>query len=252
MMIDHIFIASQQQGKDAEQLVNLGFIEGSSRVHKGQGTTNRKFYFNNFFLEIIWVHDEQELCHERNKQMGLADRIANSIQLAGNVDANVTGKVSDYPNNRYNPVDDNFDANNISPFGLCLVNDDSSHGLFADAVKYQPDYFPANMPISIIKNQHQACLPYTFRLPFKSSINQNKIQNDEPKQDGTKALGIKALTQAVFEYNQPIEDAYLDFFTDATQIIMRQSNRIWLTLTFDYAKSNTVKHIDSLRLTLRY
>ncbi len=53
MKIDHIFIFSNEHGKEANELVELGFTEGSNRVHKGQGTTNRKFYFENFYLEIL-------------------------------------------------------------------------------------------------------------------------------------------------------------------------------------------------------
>lgn len=61
MEIDHIFIFSKNEGKEADNLVEFGLEEGSHRIHKGQGTANRKFYFENFFLEILWVIDEEEV-----------------------------------------------------------------------------------------------------------------------------------------------------------------------------------------------
>ncbi|MEL6846826.1 MAG: VOC family protein, partial [Bacteroidota bacterium] len=61
MLIDHIFIFSDTEGSEADLLVKAGFAEGSSRIHPGQGTRNRKFYFDNFFLELLWVHDEEEI-----------------------------------------------------------------------------------------------------------------------------------------------------------------------------------------------
>ena len=59
MEIDHIFIFTDDKGQVADKLVESGFVEGSNRVHIGKGTTNRKFYFKNFFLEILWVHNEK-------------------------------------------------------------------------------------------------------------------------------------------------------------------------------------------------
>ena len=61
MEIDHIFIFSNNSGKEAKNLIEFGLTEGSSRVHKEQGTKNRKFYFENFFLEILWVINEEEI-----------------------------------------------------------------------------------------------------------------------------------------------------------------------------------------------
>jgi len=71
MTIDHIFIFTTDFGKIADELIEFGLTEGSGRVHIGQGTTNRKFYFDNFFLEIIWVHNEKEINSEPIKPIGL-------------------------------------------------------------------------------------------------------------------------------------------------------------------------------------
>ncbi|MFK7787387.1 MAG: hypothetical protein AB8B56_19845 [Crocinitomicaceae bacterium] len=38
MEVDHIFIFLDNQGKEADELLEFGFTEGSSRRHPGQGT----------------------------------------------------------------------------------------------------------------------------------------------------------------------------------------------------------------------
>jgi hypothetical protein len=146
MDIDHIFIFTDDNGKIADQLVEFGLSEGSSRVHIGQGTTNRKFYFSNFFLEILWVHDVNEIQSALIEPTGLWQRA-------------------------------NFKENNYSPFGLCLVNRVETNLLFENAVKYQPEYFPQGLSIDILKNDTQPNLPCTFRLPFKG---QKKMRLNQP------------------------------------------------------------------------
>jgi hypothetical protein len=44
----------------AEDLVDAGLVEGSSNTHSGQGTANRRFFFESGFLELLWVHDACE------------------------------------------------------------------------------------------------------------------------------------------------------------------------------------------------
>ena len=109
MHIDHIFIFSQNQGQEADELVNFGLTEGSSRVHTGQGTTNRKFYFENFFLEILWVHKEKEIRSEPVATTRLWER-------------------------------SNFESNSLLPFGLCLANTDDTDTIFQGSNRYQPEY----------------------------------------------------------------------------------------------------------------
>jgi len=46
MKPNHIFIFCDNHDEVANELIEFGFIEGSSRIHPNQGTRNRKFYFN--------------------------------------------------------------------------------------------------------------------------------------------------------------------------------------------------------------
>ena len=45
----------------ADRLEDSGFAEGSRNHHPGQGTANRRFFFDNAFIEFIWVEDEDEI-----------------------------------------------------------------------------------------------------------------------------------------------------------------------------------------------
>jgi hypothetical protein len=59
--LDHIFICTEIGAPEADQLVAFGLTEGSSNLHLGQGTANRRFFFYNAMLELLWVRDEREV-----------------------------------------------------------------------------------------------------------------------------------------------------------------------------------------------
>jgi Glyoxalase-like domain len=57
--VDHAFIACSPGAPEAGALLRLGFIEGQGNTHPGQGTANRRFFFENFMLELLWVADRR-------------------------------------------------------------------------------------------------------------------------------------------------------------------------------------------------
>ncbi|RXR30684.1 hypothetical protein EQG68_11555 [Flavobacterium piscinae] len=214
MNIDHIFIFTNDNGKVADELVDFGLTEGSKRIHVGQGTTNRKFYFENFFLEILWVHNENEIKSDKTKPLGLWQRAE-------------------------------YKTNHFSPFGLCIVNADDTDTIFENAYKYQPDYFPQGMEIDIIKNEEQSDLPWTFRLPFKE---QKKHENEPTKHKNE----ICVLTNAIFEYKTISENKFIDYFKNQIHIQFIESSRNWLNLIFDNGKQRKKQDFEKLKLTIEY
>ena len=76
-------------------------------------------FFENFFLEVLWVIDETEIRSELTSKTKLWER-------------------------------SQFNKNNFSPFGLCLVNSKMTDKLFEQSQIYQPNYFPKGMSIDII------------------------------------------------------------------------------------------------------
>ncbi|XOV94145.1 MAG: hypothetical protein ACFHWX_05445 [Bacteroidota bacterium] len=214
MNIDHIFIFSQNEGKEADDLVDFGLSEGSSRYHIGQGTRNRKFHFRNFFLEIIWVQNEKDIKNMITRPSELYKR------------AELLEK-------------------DISPFGLCISNTEDSDELFKNTYRYQPEYFPEGFPIELIKNENQPSLPWTFRLPMIAQ----RSHGSEPIDH---AVGLKNLTGATFEYSGAVKDDFLTYFDAEDQIHFEKSSRNWLTLSFDEAKEEKSKEFKEISLTIRY
>lgn len=215
MEIDHIFIFSNKNGKEADVLIDFGFIEGSSRIHPGQGTTNRKFYFGNFFLEILWVINEQEIQSEITSITKLWER-------------------------------SQFKKNDYSPYGLCLVNSNSTDKIFSESEIYQPNYFPKGMSIDIITNEQNPELPWTFRLPYRGE----KKPHDEPIEH---LNGIKLLTRAEFEIKMEIEKTEFEsYFKNVESIKFSKGNHANLILEFDNNVQGKIKEFSELNLKIRY
>lgn len=213
MEIDHIFIFSSNQGKETDDLVDFGFTEGSNRVHPGQGTVNRKIYFENFFLEIVWVHKEAEIRSENVATTKLWER-------------------------------SNFINNGYSPFGLGFVNTPDTDKLFKHAIRYQPEYFPAGTSFEILTNELNPCLPWTFRMPLSGPKKQI-----EPIDH---ANGIRKLTRAIFEMPTMEGTEFTSMLEANAQVKFRQGSKNTLILEFDAGRNRQLKKFDKLNLVIRY
>lgn len=60
LRVHHVFVLTTVGAPEAGELLAAGLIEGSPNIHPGQGTANRRFFFESGYLECFWVHDEQE------------------------------------------------------------------------------------------------------------------------------------------------------------------------------------------------
>ena len=72
--MDHAFIACAKGAPEAAALQRLGLTEGPGNTHPGQGTANRRFFFENFMLELVWVADPAEAQNDRTRRTRLWDR----------------------------------------------------------------------------------------------------------------------------------------------------------------------------------
>ncbi|MEM6346899.1 MAG: VOC family protein [Bacteroidota bacterium] len=214
MEIDHIFIFSDQEGREADQLVEAGFWEGSSRVHPGQGTRNRKFYFDNFFLELLWVHDKAE------------------IERSATAAVQQLGQRSQHA------------QNGQSPYGLCLKNAKSSDPVFVKSDFYQPDYFPEGWPIATLPHLDAPQLPWTFRLPFRNAL----PRPDEPREHHN---GVRRLTKATFLLPaENAQHAFLQHFEQDPLVNFETANQLGLILEFDDKRLGKEITMSSLGLSL--
>ena len=72
--LDHVFICCSAGAPEGDALVRLGLDEGSPNTHPGQGTANRRFFFRNAFLELLWVSDPAEARSEQTRRTKLWER----------------------------------------------------------------------------------------------------------------------------------------------------------------------------------
>lgn len=121
--LHHIFVCTSVGAPEAQTLLDAGLVEGSGNIHPGQGTANRRFFFDRGYLELLWVHDKVEARAELTAPTRLWDRWVERGQTT-------------------------------NPFGLCLS---SSSGLDDNLAfptwTYQPDYLPARRSILFADNQ---------------------------------------------------------------------------------------------------
>jgi Glyoxalase-like domain len=59
-VLDHVFILCAPGAPEADLLLRLGLREGAPNTHPGQGTACRRFFFQNLYLELLWVADATE------------------------------------------------------------------------------------------------------------------------------------------------------------------------------------------------
>jgi hypothetical protein len=74
MELDHVLICTSFGAPEAARLADLGLTEGVSNTHPGHGTTNRRFFFSNAYLELLWVHNEVEARSEQVYRTRLWER----------------------------------------------------------------------------------------------------------------------------------------------------------------------------------
>ena len=136
--LDHIFILTQTAGAPAaDKLVEFGLLEGPPNTHPGQGTANRRFFFQNVMLELLWVADAEE------SQASDLSVIWHRSQQPG-----------------------------ASPFGVCLrpLRTPPDEKPFP-GWRYTPGYLPEPLSIWVGENAQTLSEPFMFYLDFAKCQN---------------------------------------------------------------------------------
>jgi hypothetical protein len=133
MEIDHIFICVRPGAPEAEALARFGLVEGSGNAHPGQGTANRRFFFDNAFIELLWLADAAEANSEATRPTMLFQRL--------------TGE-----------------AAQVSPFGLCFRPSGGEKRAPFPSWQYRPAYLPPGLAVDVA--DAPAAEPMWFFLAF--------------------------------------------------------------------------------------
>jgi hypothetical protein len=134
--LDHLFVWVACDGKEAEKLKAFGLSEGTPNEHPGQGTACRRFFFDNAYLELLWVSDPTEAQSSIVRPIHLWERWIARRQGA-------------------------------CPFGFVFRPDRDAHDLIPfPASEYRPPYLPEPLSLYVGTNAGTLTEPLLFYLPF--------------------------------------------------------------------------------------
>jgi hypothetical protein len=198
--IDHLFILTDVGAEVADRLVSLGFIEGSSNIHRGQGTANRRFFFRNVMLELLWVHSPLEAQSAPIRRTRLWERWVERDRLC--------------------------------PFGICLRSSNGSDAALPFASwEYRPPYLPENLIIAVGNNSEILTEPMLFQTPFGQRPDLFSPERAQPLEH---PLGLREITRV--EIVTPVStgrSSEMQVGLDLPQVNLRVGSGYYLELGFD-------------------
>jgi hypothetical protein len=135
--LDHFFVAVRTPESGAAALRNAGFAEGPSQDHPGQGTASRGVFFENAYLELIWLTDRVEAESAAIRRTRLRERTE-------------PGSVA-------------------CPFGIALRGQEGPvTPLPFETWEYRPPYVPEGTFIPVGENSENLREPLLFLLPWRT------------------------------------------------------------------------------------
>jgi hypothetical protein len=201
MELDHVYICTDKKAPAGDLLVKFGLTEGSANTHPGQGTANRRFFFHNMMLELLWVENMEEVTSSKTKPMKLYEKCM------------LRGK-------------------GISPFGLGFRRtkemDDNAPFPSWD---YQPIYLPDTLRIQVAKDT-PISEPMYFYLFFAIRQDQYAEEKKEPIEHKVPLRETTSVKVYINQQNSLSESAEL--IEQQSNVTFELSNQNLLELEFDH------------------
>lgn len=228
MELDHLFVLLEPDTEKATAerleravtcLREAGLHEGSSNTHPGQGTANRRFFFGNAMLELLYFTD---------------------IDAAGRAPADLLRLPA------------RASAPDACPFGVAFRPSLAAGEPAAfEHVHYRPAYLPDPLSIHVA----EACPtsePLWFHLPFAAPGGRS---SDAPRADAeprAHPAGIARLTR--LHFTTPVAPGRISRSISAERPIGWSSgDRHWLTLCFDDERQGrSIDRVADLPLGIRF
>jgi hypothetical protein len=132
--LDHVILFCDNGAPEADALKERGLHEGPANSHPGQGTSNRRFFFPNAYLEMVWVDNPIEAQSDAVRPTRLWDRWTRRHDGA-------------------------------CPFGLVFRPGGRREVEGIQSWTYTPRYFPKGFTIQVAKDIPEN-EPLLFYLPF--------------------------------------------------------------------------------------
>ncbi|GAB4213928.1 MAG: VOC family protein [Synechococcales cyanobacterium] len=140
--LDHVLICVNVDAPEIEALLALGLSEGSRNHHPGQGTANRRIFFHNLMLELLWVEDPVAAQSPGIARTGLWKRWHRRREGACPLGFGFRP-----------PPEDGLRAEGISPWPFA-------------AWDYRPPYLPPSVSIAMAITSDDPHQPLMFGIPF--------------------------------------------------------------------------------------
>ena len=134
----HAFVLTGPDAPEADALVDAGLIEGSSNTHPGQGTRNRRVFFENGMLEFLWVCDEAEVRSPTIARTGLWER-------------------------------SRWRESGACPFGIAFTGTPPF-----PTWDYRPPYLPEGVAIRVAQFSTDPAMPFVFVMPGAGKTQQEE------------------------------------------------------------------------------
>lgn len=201
MELDQVYICTNKKAIACDLLLKFGLTEGSANTHPGQGTENRRFFFHNMMLELLWVENMEEVTSNRTKPMKLYEKCM------------LRGK-------------------GISPFGLGFrrTNEIDDNAPF-HAWNYQPIYLPGTLRIQVAKDT-PISEPMYFYLFFSVRQDQYTEEKKEPIEHKVPLREVTSVKVYINQQNILSESAKL--IEQQSDVTFELSNQNLLELEFDH------------------
>jgi hypothetical protein len=198
---DHLFICTDIGADEADRLVSLGLAEGTPSTHPGKGTANRRFFFHNAMLELLWIHNAEEAKSEPIRLTRLWERWINRKE-------------------------------GVCPVGICLrpATSDSDTIAFS-SWDYHPPYLPESISIAVGTNSDLLTEPMLFQIPFGKRPDQYPAEKSQPLEH---PVGLREVTRV--ELVSPAANnlsSELQAVTATDQVRIRVGTEYCVELGFD-------------------
>lgn len=193
LSLDHVFLAVQRGGPEAERLVDAGFVEGPPNTHPGQGTACRRFFFEGGYLELVWVEDPEQ---------------AESPHVAGTALGRRLGG-----------------GEEASRIGICLRLPTGAARAPVETWAYRAPYLPAGSSIPVAVSSSDAREPLLFFLP------RSLVGSPATTLHGNGARAISRVSVTLATHGRPSPE--LEWLVGAGPVVFEAGEAEALTIELD-------------------
>lgn len=229
--LDHIFIWVTKGAPEAKALENAGLqILGETSKHIGQGTASRVFVFENAYLELIWIDDEQAASKN-------ATRTGIDMQVRAN-----------------------WKQSRASPFGIGLHRiSGTTNAIPFPVIEYRAEWMKANTSIQFARVVNSYKEPMYFVVPeylaFPDAPTRERLRQTNPNfaKMMKHRLGISKLTNVKITTNEKKLTSTAEIITRSGVVRIEGGKAPIMELTFDDGVQKKAVDLQSeLPLIIKY